>query len=65
MWEIIDSKGVIHSGAEDEMRTAFDIMTGQHENSGILPDELQRLQSDYKTEWYGDLKLIQIHSTYR
>ena len=33
MYEIIDNNGVIHSGTEDEMDLAFDVMTNPDEYS--------------------------------
>lgn len=58
MWEIIDNNGTIHSGNEDEMRLAFDIMT---DNDAYSDEEVDQWASD----WEGDLKLIQIHDISR
>ena len=49
MWEIIDNKGTIYSGTEEDIRVIFDqIQTGEIEES-----------------WQGDLKLIEVHAIYR
>lgn len=48
-WEIIDDKGCIHSGREDEMTTIFYEMTN----------------SNSEDCWEGDLKLIEVHNIYR
>jgi len=53
MFEIIDNNDVIHSGCEDEMRNAFDIMTNPDEHS---KDEVETWNCD----WSGDLKLIKV-----
>lgn len=52
MWEIIDNKGVIYSGTENEMTDLFhDIMHG----GPAAPLK----------QWTGDLKLIQIHAIHK
>lgn len=58
MWEIADNNGTIYSGSEDEMTLAFDIMTNSNTYSKKKVKELQ-------TDWEGDLRLIQVHNTYR
>lgn len=58
MWEIIDNNGTIHSGNEDEMKLAFQIMTCQIE---ATPDDIEC----WEYEWEGDLKLVEVHNTYR
>lgn len=58
MWEIIDNNGTIHSGSEDEMTLAFDIMT----NSDDYP---KKKVKEWRYDWQGDLRLIQVHSVYR
>jgi len=70
MWEIIDSKSTIHSGTEDEMRTAFEIMIksfdefkADHED--LTEDQINDLCQEYGTCWIGDLRLIEVHNTYR
>lgn len=45
MWEIIDEKGTIYSGSQEEMNDQFSIMATEH----------------YDGTWEGDLKLIEIH----
>ena len=69
MWEIIDNTGTIHSGTKEEMQKAFDSMTlTMEELSGIYDlnsSQAEKLQLDYKTEWSGDLRLIQIHDIHR
>lgn len=61
-YEILDDNGVIHSGSEDEMRRAFEVMTNDDGNSDFEEDEIERwfLQS-----WDGDLKLVQVIQTYK
>ena len=51
-WEIIDEKGVIFSGSEDEMKDKFEKLIN-------LPDP------DDGYEWEGDIKLVEVHNTYR
>lgn len=52
MWEIIDNKGVIFSGGENEMRDLFfDI-----KNGGVASP---------LTVWEGDLKLVEVVDIYR
>ncbi|WP_163356515.1 hypothetical protein [Dysgonomonas sp. 25] len=55
MWEIIDNNGTIHSGSEEEMRLAFDIMT---DNEAYSEEEV----AQWACGWDGDLRLIQIHA---
>ncbi len=58
MYEIIDDNGVIHSGSEEEMYKAFDVMTNS--------DEYSKEDIDYYGDkWEGDLKLIQVLLTAR
>lgn len=65
IWEIIDNKGTIHSGKEYEMKKAFDFMTENEaflmENYGMTKKAVNQLIKEWKAEWIGDLKLIQIH----
>jgi hypothetical protein len=49
MFEIIDSKGVIHSGTEEEMTEIF----RSTENS-------QKCKKNFLDGWEGDLKLVQV-----
>ncbi len=58
MYEIIDDNGVIHSGSEEEMYKAFDVMTNSDEYSKEDIDS-------YGDKWEGDLKLIQVLLTAR
>ena len=51
MWEITDNEGTIYSGSESEMLEYWEQIT---ENDN--PEEI---------EWTGDLRLIQVHNTYR
>lgn len=57
MYEIIDNNGTIHSGTEDEMRRAFEVMT----DSESSQEDLDRWSFD----WEGDLKLIHVLDIYR
>lgn len=58
MWEIIDDNGTIHSGSEEEMTYAFDVMTHQ------IKVSLKEVKK-YTTDWTGDLKLVEVHNIYR
>jgi hypothetical protein len=57
-WEIIDNNGTIHSGTEDEMLTAFDVMGNSDEHSKADIDK-------YYIDWVGDLKLVQVINVVR
>jgi len=58
VYEIIDDNGVIHSGDEVSMMTAFDVMTH--------PERYTKEQIDlWQCEWSGDLKLVHIIARYR
>lgn len=61
-YEILDDNGVIHSGSEDEMRRAFEVMTGDDENSDFEEDEIKQWSVP---DWVGDLKLVQVIQTYK
>jgi len=67
MWEIIDNKGTIHSGDEEEMREAWRIMLGEvtdppvdiddeEENSEEEDedDEEMQITQDEKDKWDCD-----------
>lgn len=62
-WQIQDETGVIHSGTEEEMREAFDCMTGEDHflKENYSPSQINQ----WKTDWEGDLLLVQIHDIYR
>lgn len=62
MWEIIDNNGTIHSGTEEEMREAWDIMN-RDIYSVSEADEVK--YAKWLTTWTGDLKLIQVHAITR
>jgi len=49
-WEIIDNKGTIYNGSQEEMENLF--LNAGEENAEIR-------------KWYGDLKLIEIHDIKR
>ena len=55
MFEIQDNNGVIHSGGQNEMEQAFEIMSSP---DSFAPETVEI----WMTEWEGDLKLVQIHS---
>ena len=71
MWEIIDEIGTIHSGSQEEMETAFHLMTNDKKTfigdyaGSITNSEYRGLKLIYKCQWKGDLKLIEIHNVYR
>lgn len=57
-WEIRDETGVIHSGTEEEMRKAWDVMTN--------PDEYSLKEiKEWQTDWEGDIELLQVHAIHR
>ena len=66
MWEIMDDKGVIHSGNEEEMKDAFDVMTLSERMvyNYYGKQKGKQLIEKYVTEWSGDLKLFQIHEVH-
>ncbi len=49
-WEVIDDKGIIYSGTEEEMESMFE---------NIIEDNPEDL------EWTGDLRLIEVHNCFR
>jgi len=53
MWEIIDYEGVIYSGNEEEIKLIWFNTTQTH---NMQPRVIA---------WKGDLRLVQIHDTYR
>lgn len=48
-WEIIDDKGVIHSGTQDDMLSEWEKLT----------------MSETEEEWTGDIKLVEVHGVYK
>jgi hypothetical protein len=69
-WAIIDNDGIVHDGSEDEMKNAFVYMTNDiHELEEIYPNTsigvLEQDKELYDCDWDGDLKLIEIHETYK
>lgn len=60
-WEIIDKNGTIHSGTEEEMRTAWNMMN-RDIYSVTESDEMSIEFKKYMTTWQGDLKLVEIHA---
>jgi len=50
MFEIIDDKGVIYSGDEEDMEEQFQLMATDEEG---------------KYEWSGDLKLVEVKRVIR
>ena len=70
MWKIIDDNGTIHSGTQEEMNEAFEAMStvfseSLAEERKISIKEAEDILEKWNSEWTGDLKLIQIHNTYR
>jgi hypothetical protein len=69
-WEIIDDTGVIHSGTEEEMKIAFDVMREPdieliRNQTGWNRYKAEKLIEKYLTSWTGDLKLIEVHQITR
>jgi len=48
-WEIVDDKGVLHSGPEDEMISKWEELT----------------EGETEEEWTGDLKLVEVHGIHK
>jgi hypothetical protein len=65
MWEIQDNNGTIHSGTEEEMKEAFQVMQDDFTELSGLKDRREELSQKWNTSWAGDLKLVQIHDLYR
>lgn len=79
IWQIIDNNGVIHSGTEMEMDSAWDVMIcnnieeylklmGKMDIELIHPENIQSLKDTYykyQCEFKGDLKLIEIHKIFK
>lgn len=65
MWEIQDNNGTIHSGTEEEMKEAFQVMQDDFTGLSRLKDRREELSQKWNTSWAGDLKLVQIHGIYR
>lgn len=59
-WKIIDDQGVIHSGTQDEMEDAWDVMVAP--DSSTFTDEAKE---KYACDWIGDLKLVEVHKRWR
>lgn len=49
MWKIIDNKGTLYSGNEEDIKIIFDQI-----RSGKIQEK-----------WYGDLLLVQVHDIHR
>jgi len=64
-WEVIDNNGTVHSGTEEEMRTAFDVMQGMVGNYSGLKSIQKALIDQWDCEWEGDLKLVEVHAITR
>ena len=71
IWQIIDSNGVIESGTQQEMEIIWDYSTMDlpdlcEKNEHIKRSTLKAKVADNAiTSWVGDLKLIQIHKTFK
>lgn len=71
MWEIVDNNGTIHSGTQPEMQLIWDLITRSIEDleseyrRTYSRDELIQLHLDLVCDWSGDLKLVEIHNTYK
>lgn len=67
MWEVTDKTGTIHSGTEEEMKEAFNVMRNHNsipaiqECYNLSKNDAMALIEKYYTEWTGDLRLVQIH----
>ena len=69
-WAVMDDNGIIHTGTEEEMRTAMDIMRAESayeyaKQTHIGLHTTKELWDKYDTSWIGDLLLIQIHDRHR
>jgi hypothetical protein len=80
-WAIIDDNGIIHSGKDHEMDSAWDVLTCHGDVTDYivmkvsedpelgLPENREALMDIYfkwhVVHWTGDIKLIQIHKVHR
>ncbi len=64
MWEIQDDNGVIHSGSQEEMECAFDVISNNL-NDELSISEIRILQHQHDCLFIGDLKLVEIHKRYK
>lgn len=68
-WEIRDETGCIHSGTEEEMRKAWDALTLTVEELmgtyDLNSSQAEMLQLEWKTDWEGDIELLQVHAIHR
>ncbi|UJP64029.1 hypothetical protein [Mongoliitalea daihaiensis] len=71
-WEIIDSEGVLYSGKEWEMDTAWDVLTSgdaasyvakmKAKDEELEEDNLLETFEKWNCDWAGDLKLIKVYA---
>lgn len=78
IWQIRDDNGVIFSGTEYEMDSAWDVLTNGSEDEYIqklqegdpeLIDDTDALKEIYDkwhmASWNGDLLLVQLHDIFK
>ena len=61
---IIDDNGTIHTGNEDDMNIAFAAMT-EDKDFFSTKKEFKEAVKEYKTDWSGDLMLVEVKKTAR
>jgi hypothetical protein len=74
-WEIRDETGVIHSGTEGQMDSAWDVLTAgskaeyirrfQQMDPELDRDDLEEIYDKWYTTWEGDIELLEVHAIYR
>lgn len=70
-FEIIDSKGTIHSGSSEEIALTWNLMTCSLDDlcitykSSFTKKKLRELKAEATASWEGDLKLIEVHAITR
>lgn len=67
-YKIIDNQGTIHSGSEEEMTLAYDIMTLSEEEIKEIyefdDEEYEKQCNEFKIDWTGDLELLECKATF-
>jgi len=74
-WQIKDDRGVIHSGEEHEMDSAWDVLTAgsieayihdmREMDTELEKEDLISIYNKWYFKWMGEIVLIQIHKRYR
>lgn len=64
MFEIIDNNGVIYSGTQEEMLTAFAALSGDVDYFETKK-AFKNAVTNHQTGWDGDLKLVEVINVLR